>query len=104
MSDTPPDRLAIDPRSKFHDAATLERGVGIRFNGRERTDVEEYCVSEGWIRTAFGKSLDRRGRPMTVRHSGTVEAYFLDLQESGAGDAEPGNDSETPAKSDPESD
>lgn len=83
MSDTPPDRLAIDPRSKYHDAQMLERGVGIRFNGRERSDVEEYCISEGWIRTAFGKSLDRRGRPMTVRSNGTVEAYFLDGPESG---------------------
>lgn len=83
MSDTPPDRLAIDPRSKYHDAQVLERGVGIRFNGRERSDVEEYCVSEGWIRTAFGKSLDRRGRPMTVRSHGTVDAYFLDGPESG---------------------
>lgn len=89
MSDTPPDRLAIDPRSKFHDPQALERGVGIRFNGRERHDVEEYCVSEGWIRIAFGKSLDRRGRPMTVRHSGTVEAYFLDVAAAGTADGGP---------------
>lgn len=78
-SQTPPDRLAIDPRSRFHDAAVLERGIGIRFNGAERTDVEEYCVSEGWIRIAFGKALNRSGQPMTVKKTGTVEPYFLDL-------------------------
>jgi hypothetical protein len=54
MPDTPPDRLSNDPRSRFHDAALLERGIGIRFNGEERNNVEEYCVSEGWIRTAVG--------------------------------------------------
>jgi hypothetical protein len=76
MTDTPPDRLSNDPRSRFHDAALLERGVGIRFNGEERTNVEEYCVSEGWIRVAAGKALDRRGRPMTFKYKGTVEPYF----------------------------
>src|SRR3546814_10314262 len=67
MSDTPPDRLSSDPRSRFHDAAALERGIGVRFNGEEKTNVEEYCVSEGWVRLPFGKALDRRGNPMTVK-------------------------------------
>ena len=72
-----PDRLAIDPASPHHDAARLARGVGIRFNGAERTNVEEYCVSEGWVRVAVGKTLDRRGQPMTIRLNGTVEPYWL---------------------------
>jgi hypothetical protein len=78
MADTPPDRLSLDPRSPFHDAALLARGVGIRFNGQEKTTVEEYCVSEGWIRVAAGKSLDRRGNPMTLKLKGEVVPYFLD--------------------------
>ena len=77
-SDTPPDRLAINPRSPFFDAAVLERGVGIRFNGVEKTNVEEYCVSEGWIRVPAGRSLDRYGNPLLVKLPGTVEAYFRD--------------------------
>ena len=76
MSDTPPDRLDVNPKSKFHDTAALARGVGIRFNGEEKTNVEEYCVSEGWIRVPFGKSLDRRGNAMTVKLKGEVEPYF----------------------------
>jgi hypothetical protein len=80
MSDTPPDRLAMDPRSKFHDAAVIERGVGIRFKGEEKTNVEEYCISEGWVRLPFGKSLDRRGNPMTIKVSGEVVAYFHDTE------------------------
>ncbi len=78
MSDTPPDHLAINPASPFHDAAALERGVGIRFNDVERDNVEEYSVSEGWIRVQAGKSRDRRGNPMTVKVKGTVVAYYLD--------------------------
>ena len=78
MSDTPPDRLASDPRSPFHDAQAMDRGVGIRFNGVERDNVEEYCISEGWVRLPVGKSLDRRGMPMTMKVKGTVEAWFLD--------------------------
>ena len=77
-TDTPPDRLAVDPRSPHHDAALLERGVGIRFNGQERTNVEEYCISEGWIRVVAGRSLDRRGNPMTMKLKGTVEPYLQD--------------------------
>ena len=76
MTETLPDRLSLDPRSPYHDAALLERGVGIRFNGSERTNVEEYCISEGWIRVVVGKSLDRRGNPMTMKLKGTVEPYL----------------------------
>ena len=78
MTDTLPDRLSLDPRSPYHDAALLERGVGIRFNGSERTNVEEYCISEGWIRVVAGRSLDRRGNPMTMKLQGTVEPYLSD--------------------------
>lgn len=76
MTDTPPDRLSNDPRSPFYDEAVLERGIGIRFNGVERTNVEEYCISEGWVRLPVGKALDRRGNPMTMKHKGKVEAWF----------------------------
>ncbi len=76
MSDTPPDHLSIDPRSPHFDRDALERGVGIRFKGVERKDVEEYSVSEGWIRVALGKKVDRHGRPLTIRLSGPVEAWF----------------------------
>lgn len=77
MTDTLPDRLSTDPRSPFHDGALLERGIGIRFNGVERRDVEEYCVSEGWIRVAAGRARDRRGQPMTLKLRGQVEPYPL---------------------------
>ena len=76
MTDTPPDRLSNDPRSPFYDETVLERGIGIRFNGVERSNVEEYCISEGWVRLPVGKALDRRGNPMTMKHKGTVEAWF----------------------------
>ncbi|WP_174279887.1 DUF3297 family protein [Sphingomonas bacterium] len=76
MTDTPPDHLCIDPRSPHYDQAALERGVGIRFKGAERTDVEEYSLSEGWIRVALGKKTDRHGRPLTIRLVGSVEAWF----------------------------
>jgi hypothetical protein len=76
MTDTLPDRLSVDPKSKYYDETLLARGVGIKFNGVERNNVEEYCVSEGWIRTAVGKSLDRRGQPMTIKLKGVVEPYF----------------------------
>ncbi|HEX2623645.1 MAG TPA: DUF3297 family protein [Sphingomicrobium sp.] len=71
-----PDRLSLDPRSPHFDQSLLEQGVGIKFNGVEKTNVEEYCVSEGWIRVAAGRSLDRRGQPMTVKLKGTVEPYI----------------------------
>ena len=80
MADSPPDRLSLNPRSPHFDAELLQRGVGIRFKGQERTNVEEYCVSEGWIRVAAGKSLDRFGQPMTVKLQGEVEPYFQDVQ------------------------
>ena len=79
MADTLPDRLSLNPRSPFFDGELLRRGVGIRFKGRERTDVEEYCVSEGWIRVAAGKSLDRYGQPMTIKLKGEVEPFFQDI-------------------------
>jgi hypothetical protein len=78
MSDTPPDRLSIDPSSPHHDAAALQRGVGIRFNGVEKINVDEYCVSEGWIKMAAGKSRDRHGNPMMITLKGLVEPYFRD--------------------------
>ncbi len=76
MTDTLPDRLSTNPRSPHHNAELLERGIGIRFNGVEKTNVEEYCVSEGWVRVAAGKSLDRFGNPMTIKLSGKVEPYL----------------------------
>jgi len=79
MSQTPPDRLSNDPRSPHYDEEAMTRGIGIRFNGEERTNVEEYCVSEGWIRVAVGRALDRRGNPMTMKVNGRVEPYFRDL-------------------------
>ena len=90
MTDQLPDRLSNDPRSKFHDEQLLARGVGIRFNGQERNNVEEYCVSEGWIRVAVGRSLDRRGMPMTMKINGTVEPYLRDAGAGGAGAPEAG--------------
>jgi hypothetical protein len=82
--DTPPDRLSLDPRSPHFDAAILRRGIGIRFKGRERHDVEEYSVSEGWIRVQAGKTMDRHGRPLTIKLTGEVEPYFVDGAEGGA--------------------
>ena len=77
--DVPPLRLAIDPRSEHFDEDTLKRGVGIRFKGRARTDIEEYSITEGWVRVQAGKSLDRKGRPLTIKLNGPVEAWFEDL-------------------------
>jgi Protein of unknown function (DUF3297) len=79
MSDTPPDRLSNDPESPFHDAEILARDVGIRFRGEEKTNVEEYCVSEGWIRVAAGNARDRKGKQLTIKLSGPVEPYFRDV-------------------------
>lgn len=75
-TDTPPDRLSLDPRSDYFDEALLNRGIGIKFNGQEKTSVIEYSVSEGWIRMAAGRSRDRYGQPMTIKLSGKVEPYF----------------------------
>ena len=88
MADTPPDRLSLNPKSPHFNAELLRRGVGIRFKGKERTDVEEYSISEGWIRVAAGRSLDRFGQPVTIKLKGEVEPYFADAKagEGGAGD------------------
>jgi hypothetical protein len=80
--DVPPDRLAIHPRNPFFDADKLARGIGIRFKGSVRTNVEEYCISEGWIRVQAGKTMDRKGQPLTLKLSGPVEAWFEDLGEN----------------------
>lgn len=76
--DTPalPDRLSSDPRSPHHVAALFERDIGIRINGKERTDVQEYCISEGWVKVPALKSLDRKGQPLLIKLTGSVEAYF----------------------------
>lgn len=76
MSETPPDRLSNNPKSPYYDAASLERGVGVRFNGVERHNVEEYCVDEGWVRLAVGKTVDRHGALLTMKMNGTVEPYY----------------------------
>lgn len=81
MSDTPPDRLSVNPKSPHYDEAVLQRDIGIRFNGTEKTNVEEYCVSEGWIRVEAGKAKDRFGNPLTIKLKGTVEPYFKDRPE-----------------------
>jgi hypothetical protein len=78
MSGQPPDRLSNDPRSPYYDEQALERGVGIRFKGVEKTNVEEYCVSEGWIRVSAGAAKDRYGNPLTIKLTGPVEPYFRD--------------------------
>ncbi|MGJ3626591.1 DUF3297 family protein [Sphingomonas sp. MMS24-JH45] len=89
MTDTPPDHLSIDPRSPHFDQETLQRGVGIRFKGVERRDVEEYNMSEGWIRVALGKKVDRNGRPLTIKLQGEVEASFeRPNEDEGEGEAE----------------
>jgi hypothetical protein len=78
MADTPPDRLSVNPKSPHYDEAVLSRGVGIRFRGEEKTTVEEYCVSEGWVRLAVGTTKDRKGNPLTIKMQGPVEPYFQD--------------------------
>ena len=76
MSDTLPDRLSVNPNSPDYDAALLERGIGILFKGVDKTNVEEYCVSESWVRLTVGNTVDRKGNPMTVKLQGPVEPYF----------------------------
>ena len=76
MTDSPPDHLSTNPRSPHFDEATLSRGIGIRFKGNQRRDVEEYSISEGWIRVQVGKKTDRHGQPLTIKLSGEVEAWF----------------------------
>ena len=81
MTDTPtpltlPDRLSVDPRSPHHLAAVFERDIGIRLNGKERSGVQEYCISEGWVKVPAGKSVDRRGQPLLIKLKGQVEPFF----------------------------
>ena len=81
MNDTPslpaiPDRLSVDPRSPHHVAAVFEREIGIRLNDKERFDVEEYCISEGWVKVPAGKTLDRKGNPLMIKLKGRVEASY----------------------------
>jgi len=76
MSEVLPDRLSVDPKSPHYNEEVLKRNVGIRFNGTEKTNVEEYCVSEGWIRVVAGRGVDRRGNPLLIKMSGTVEPFF----------------------------
>jgi hypothetical protein len=78
MTDTPPDRLSSNPNSPHYDEALLGRGIGIRFNGVEKNNVDEYCVSEGWVRVTAGTAKDRAGNPMTIKLKGKVEPYFRD--------------------------
>ena len=80
MSETPPDRLSVDPTSPHYDADVLARGVGVRFKGVEKTNVEEYCVSEGWVRLSVGKTVDRKGNPIAIKLQGPVEPYFRDAE------------------------
>jgi len=84
---TPPDRLSNNPRSPHFDMSVLQRGIGVRFKDRERTDVEEYCISEGWIRVQAGKSVDRHGAPITVKLSGPVAVWFADVGPEGGAQA-----------------
>lgn len=78
MSDKLPDRLSNDPKSPYYNEELLKRDIGIRFAGKEKTNVEEYCVSEGWIRVAAGNAKDRFGNPLTIKLKGPVEPYFRD--------------------------
>ena len=71
-----PDRLSTDPHSKHYVAAVFEHDIGIRFNGKDRNDVEEYCISEGWVRVPAGKTLDRKGQPLLIKLKGKVEAFY----------------------------
>ena len=81
MSDTPqrpplPDHLSTDARSRHHVAEIFEHEVGIKLNGNDRTDVEEYCISEGWVKVAAGKALDRKGFPLLIKLKGVVEVFY----------------------------
>jgi hypothetical protein len=78
-ADVPPDRLSINPRSEFFDADKLQRGIGIRFKGVQRHNIDEYCISEGWVRVQAGRTMDRKGNPLTIKLTGPVEAWYEDL-------------------------
>ena len=86
MTDTPPDRTAAHPSSPFHHAEALERGIGVRFKDAERNDVDEYCVSESWIRVGLGKKVDRKGAPLTIKLSGPVEVWYKDADKTADAD------------------
>ena len=94
-SEALPDRLSVDPNSPYYDAEVLQRNVGVRFKGQDKTNVEEYCVSEGWVRLPVGKALDRRGQPMTMKVKGKVEPFFLDIARDGAAADNTGQDDAT---------
>lgn len=95
-SDSPPDRLSTDPTSKHYSEADLERGVGIKFRGKERTNILEYSISEGWVKMVMGKTVDRYGKPLTVKSKGPVEAWYRDdnddAAEGGSEDSSEGKD------------
>ena len=80
MADELPDRLSVNPASPHYNAEVLQHGIGIKFNGKEKTNVEEYCISEGWIRVEAGKAKDRYGHPLTIKLTGKVEPYFKDAK------------------------
>ena len=80
MTDTFPDRLSVDPDSPHYNEELLSRDIGIRFEGKEKSNVEVYCISEGWIRVAAGAAKDRFGKPLTIKLKGKVEPYFKDKQ------------------------
>jgi len=82
MTDLPPDRLSVNPNSPFHDEQILARGVGVKFKGVDKTNVDEYCVSEGWVRLSVGSTVDRKGNPITIKLQGLVEPYFRDVEEA----------------------
>ncbi len=82
MADELPDRLNVNPKSPHYNEEILKRNIGIRFNGAEKHNVEEYCVSEGWIRVAAGKAVDRHGNPLLIKLRGTVEPYFKDTPDA----------------------
>ncbi|HTK72322.1 MAG TPA: DUF3297 family protein [Croceibacterium sp.] len=79
--DVPPDRLSVNPRSDYFEADKLRRGIGIRFKGVQRHNVDEYCISEGWVRVQAGRTMDRHGQPLTIKLTGEVEAWYEDLGE-----------------------
>ena len=80
MTDTLPDRLCVNPNSPFYDEELQQRGIGVRFKGVDKTNVEEYCVSEGWVRLSVGTTVDRRGNAMTIKLQGPVEPYFREAE------------------------
>ena len=79
MTDTPPDHMSTNPRSPHFDMEVLQRGIGIRFKDVRRHNVEEYCISEGWVKVQAGRAMDRKGNPLTLKLNGDVEAWFEDL-------------------------